>query len=115
MANLSNMNDDEILETIQEAFEEDGRLNMDYLDFEVVNGSVTISGRVASDDELRIVAEVLDLTDVENYKNKVWVDENMELEDADEDDNGFKGLSFDDDDEIEEQDYSGEDDDDESA
>lgn len=114
MGKLSDMNDDEILETIQEAFEEDGRLNMDYLDFEVVNGSVTISGRVASDDELRIVAEILDLADVENYKNKVWVDENMELDDADEDDNGFKGLSFDDDDEIEEQDYSGEDEEDEN-
>lgn len=111
MANLANMNDDEILEHIQEAFQEDGRLNLDYLDFEVVNGSVTISGRVASDDELRIVSEVLDLADVENYKNKVWVDENMELEDADEDEDGkLRGVSFDDDDgEIEEQDYSGED------
>jgi hypothetical protein len=38
----------------------------------------------------------------------------MGLEDADEDDNGFKGLSFDDD-EIEEQDYSGEDDEDDNA
>lgn len=112
MANPNQIADDEVLETIQEAFEEDGRLDMDYIDFEVVNGSVTLSGRVASDEELRIVDEILEQNGIENYKKKIWVDENLGLDEGDEEDNNFKGLSFDDDDEIDEQDYSGEDNDD---
>jgi hypothetical protein len=109
--NWSEMSDDEIMETIQEAIEEDGRLDPDYIDIEVVNGSVTMSGRVASDEELQIVEDILNDLRVENYKNKIWVDENLGFNDDDEDDNGFRGLSFDDDDEIDEADYSGEDDD----
>jgi hypothetical protein len=110
---ISNMADDEITESIQEAFEEDGRLDTDYFDIEVVNGSVTLSGRVASDDELQIVEEILEQLDIENYKNKIWVDENLGAEEDDEEDTNFKGLSFDDDDEIEDTEYSGEDDDEE--
>lgn len=113
MVNLSNANDDEVLENIQESFEEDGRLNTDYIDIEVVNGSVTLSGRVVSEDELQIIDELLEQLGIENYKNKVWVDENLGFEEGEEDDGKFRGLSFDDDDEIEEQDYSGEDDDEE--
>lgn len=113
MVNLANASDDEILENIQEAFQEDGRLNTDYIDVEVVNGSVTLSGRVISEEELQIIDELLEQLDIENYKNKVWVDENLGADDGEEDEGKFRGLSFDDDDEIEEQDYSGEDEDEE--
>lgn len=115
MVDVTTMSDDEILETIQEAFEEDGRINLDYIDIEVVDGSVTMSGRVPSEDELQVVDEIFEQLEIENYKNNVWVDENLGFDEARDEDDTFKGLSFDDDDEIEETDYSGEDDDDDNV
>lgn len=106
---FTSMTDDEIQEAVTEAFEEDGRLNLDYIDFEVVSGSMTVSGRVSSDDELQIAGEILEQLGYANYKNDIWVDEALGLSEAEEDENQVKDLNFDGDGDIEE-DYSGDDD-----
>lgn len=108
---FASMSDDEIQDVVREAFEEDGRLNLDYIDIEVVSGSMTISGRVSSDEELQIIEELLDQLRFSNYKNKAWVDESLSLSEPEEDEDQLKGLNFGEDgDEIEE-DYSDDDED----
>ncbi len=108
--NLSNMTDEEILESVQEGFADDGRLNMNYIDIEVIDGSITLNGRVSSDEELEIIDEVMeDNLQIGDYNNKIWVDETL-LADESDDDADIKGLSFDDDDEMDDQDYSEDDD-----
>ena len=110
---LKSMSDEEILETIQEEFEEDGRLPMNYLDIEVVDGGVTINGRVSSEEELQIVDEVLsDVLGVKDYNNKVWVDETLSYEDPDDNSPDIKELGFEDDDDIDDEDYSEDEEDD---
>ena len=110
--NISNMSDEEILEGIQEGFADDGRLNMNYIDIEVLDGSITVGGRVSSEEEMEIIDEVMeDNLRLSDYHNKVWVDESLSQEDSD-DETDLKDLSFDDDDEIDDQDYSEEEDDD---
>jgi hypothetical protein len=103
---FSKMKDDEIVETIMEIFDEDGRLNMDYIDIESQDGALTLSGRVSSEEELQIIDEIMnENVGAEAYKNKVWVDESLISEDEDDDVN-VKGLNFDDDGDLDDQDYS---------
>lgn len=111
---LKSMSDEEILEVIQEEFEDDGRLPMSYLDIEVVDGSITISGRVSSEEELQIVDEVMTTTlKVKDYNNKVWVDESLSYEDPDDNSPDLKELGLDDDDDdIDDEDYSEDEEDD---
>lgn len=91
--------DEEILDTILEGFEEDGRLDMDYIDIEVVDSAITLSGRVSSEEEMEIVDEVMQGLKLQDYTNNIWVDESLGFDDADEEDNGgLKNLSFDDED-----------------
>ncbi|MBU0506794.1 MAG: hypothetical protein ABII18_11960 [bacterium] len=109
------MTDDEILEGIQEAFEEDGRLSLHYIDIEVVDGSITIAGRVTSEDELQIIDELLtDTLELEDVKNKVWVDETLSYEDPEDTAPDIKGLTFDDD-EIDDESYTEEEEEEEEA
>ncbi|MCP5463578.1 MAG: BON domain-containing protein [Deltaproteobacteria bacterium] len=109
---IETMQDEEILEAMLEAFEEDGRLSMNYIDIEVVDGSITLSGRVSSQEELEVIDEVLEDLDIEDYKNKVWVDETLNFEDSDDESPNLKGMNFDDD-EIDDQEYSDDDDEEE--
>jgi len=110
---LENMTDEEILEGILEVYEEDGRLNMNYIDIEVADRSVTINGRVTSEDELQIIDEIMrDTLGVKEYRNKVWVDETLTYEDPDDSSPNLKGITFDDD-EIDDQDYSDDEDEEE--
>lgn len=112
--NLQGMTDEEVLETIQETFAEDARLNMNYIDIEVVDHSITVGGRVSSAEELQIVDEVMtENLEIEDYKNKVWVDETLSHEESDDEGPDIKGLNFDDDD-IDDQDYSEEEDEEEN-
>lgn len=105
---LSDMSDDEILEHVLEVFEEDARLNMNYIDVEVVDGSVTVNGRVTSEEELQVVNELMrDTLKVDDYKNNVWIDETLNYEDPEDKAPDIKELSFDDD-EIDDQEYSDE-------
>lgn len=100
--NFNDMNDDEILETILEAFEDDGRLDLDYIDVEVVSGSMTLNGRVSSEEELQIIEELLDQLKFTNYVNNVWVDETLLNSDPDEEEKDLKGIDLGEDDDIEE-------------
>lgn len=105
---LSDMSDDEILEHVLEVFEEDARLNMNYIDVEVVDGSVTVNGRVTSEEELQVVNELMrDNLRVDDYKNNVWIDETLNYEDPEDKAPDIKELTFDDD-EIDDQEYSDE-------
>jgi len=103
--NTEIMTDDEILEHILEIFEEDARLSLNYINFEVVDGSITITGRVTSEEELQIIDELMtDTLELEGYKNKVWVDDSLSYEDPEDNTPDIKGLTFDDD-EIDDQEY----------
>lgn len=105
---LSDMSDDEILEHVLEVFEEDARLNMNYIDVEVVDGSVTVNGRVTSEEELQVVNELMrDTLRVDDYKNNVWIDETLNYEDPEDKAPDIKELTFDDD-EIDDREYSDE-------
>lgn len=98
--------DEELLETILEEFEEDGRLSMTYIDIEVADGAITIDGRVTSEEELQVIDEVMiDVLEIRDYHNKVWVDDSLTYEDHNEDGPGIKDLAIDSDD-IDDQDYS---------
>lgn len=110
---VESMKDEDILDNILETFEDDGRLNMNYIDFEVVDRSITINGRVTSEEELQIIDEVMhDTLELGDYNNKVWVDDSLTYE-ADEDNSpDIKAMTFDDD-EIDDQDYSEEEEEDE--
>ena len=103
--------DEETLETILEAFEEDGRLDLDYIDIEVVDGSIRLSGRVSTEEEMEIVDEVMQGIKLNDYTNKIWVDESLALDNADDDNGGLKHLQFDDED-LEESEYDEDDEDD---
>lgn len=114
MVDISKMEDDEILETLQEAFEDDGRLEMDYIDFEVVNASITISGRVSSEDELQIIDDIMKEIKITDYTNNAWVDDTLIFGERDDDESAFAGTgitTFDDDDDIDD-DYKEDDDED---
>lgn len=113
--NYDTATDEEILEHILECFEEDGRLNLNYIDFEVVDGTVTVAGRVSSPEEQQIIGEIMtDTLELEHYKNNVWVDETLSYDDAEETSSpDLKNLTFEDN-EIEEGDYSDEDEDEEN-
>ncbi len=106
------MTDEEILEAIQEAFEEDGRLPMNYITIEVTDGSATINGRVSSEEETQIVDDIMkDSLKITDYQNKVWVDESLTYEDPDDESPDLRDVTFDDDDEIDEQEYDDDDED----
>lgn len=108
---ITGLDDDEILELIQEQFEEDARLDIDYIDIEVVDGSITISGRVSSEEEQQVVDEIIhDTMKIKDYENKVWVDETLAYEDPEDSGPDLKHLSFEDG-EIDDEDYEEEDDD----
>ncbi|OVE82341.1 hypothetical protein BVY03_01120 [bacterium K02(2017)] len=109
---VSELKDEEVLDTILEEFEEDARVNMHYIDVEVVDGSVTLSGRVASEEEKQVIDEVLSETlKIVDYHNRIWIDESLSYEDTDDSNPDLKGLSIDDD-EIDDQEYSEEEEDD---
>ncbi len=107
---ISDMKDDEIVEALLEVFEEDGRLNMDYIDIESADGAITISGRVSSEEELQMIDEIMaEQAKLDVYKNKVWVDESLVYDDEDDEEVNVKGLNFDDDGDLDDTDYSTED------
>ena len=112
--NYETASDEEILEHLEEQFEEDGRINLNYIDFEVVDGSIAISGRVTSEEELQNISELMaDTLEIEHYKNTVWVDDSLSYEDPDDNSPDLKNITFDDN-EIEDNEYSDDDEEEES-
>lgn len=113
--NLENLSDEEVVEAILEALDEDGRINQDYVDVACVKGQVTVNGRVSSEEELQALDEILgEVMELTKYKNNVWVDDTLDFDASkdDDDDDDLKGLKFEDEDsDIDEKDYSEDEDD----
>jgi len=107
------LSDEEILENILEGYEEDGRLNMNYIDVEVADRSITLNGRVSSEEELQIIEEIMhDTLNIKDYNNKIWVDDTLTYEDHNDNSPDLKAMTFDDD-EIDDQEYNDDEEEDE--
>ncbi len=77
--------DEEMVETIIEQFKEDGRIRMDFVQVDCSKGKPIISGRVASDEELQTIDEIMnDVLDIHIYENTVWVDDTLAFEEGNE-------------------------------
>lgn len=109
---MESYEDEELMESILEGFEDDGRINMNYIDVEVVDGSITVSGRVSSDEEMTVIEEVMEGLKIKDYNNKVWIDDTLSYEGNDDEADKMKGVDIDDDDDIDDQDYEDEEEDD---
>lgn len=103
------LSDEELVEMILEALEDDGRVATDFLEVESINGRPVFSGRVSTDKELQIIDEIMnDVLEIPNFENNAWVDDALEFESVDE-----KKEKHHDDDEDEEEELEEEGDDDE--
>ena len=67
---LQNLTDDELLRFVRGELGSQNAFDVDDIDVQVANGAVTVSGRVGTEEELRIVdhvlTDVIGLTDVTN-------------------------------------------------
>jgi hypothetical protein len=71
-----NMSDDEIREVIVEHLREYPNLDAGWIDVDVRDGFVTLSGRVGTDSEVQVAESVLDdVLGLDNYSNELVVDE----------------------------------------
>lgn len=94
------LSDEELVEMILEALEDDGRVATDFLEVESINGRPVFSGRVSTDKELQIIDEIMnDVLEIPNFENNAWVDDALEFENVDDE----KGKRLDDDEEEEEE------------
>lgn len=108
------MTDEELSETIMESLKEDPRVDTDYIELEVVKGKPILNGRVASDDQIQAIDEIMtDVLEIEKYDNNVWVDDELAFDSADEKDD-VEELSFDEEEDLEPDDSFSGDEDDES-
>lgn len=96
---LENMTDDELLQHVRAQLESQNGFDADDIIVEIRNGGVTLSGRVGTDSELRIVDHVLtDVIGIGDVDNQIVVDElrrAVSPEDIDEhlaDENAHSGL-----------------------
>lgn len=81
------LSDEEIVELIVEAIEEDGRVEMDFIRVECNNSKPVLSGRVVSDEQLQIIDEIMmDVLDIQEYENTIWVDDELAFDNVDDDD-----------------------------
>lgn len=105
----SDLSDEELLEIVQENLKEDGRVRTDFLIFECNQGHLIVSGRVASDEELEALTEILlEIPEVDDYENNAWVDDALAFEGAEDeedldDDDLEEDEEDDDDDEYEDE------------
>jgi len=73
---LENMSDDELLQHVRAELESQNGFDADDLIVEIKNGGVTISGRVGTEEELRIVEHVLtDVIGIAEVDNQLVVDD----------------------------------------
>ncbi|EKD42642.1 MAG: hypothetical protein ACD_73C00075G0005 [uncultured bacterium] len=107
------LSDEEIIEAIMEGLKEDPRVDVSYLKLEIIKGIPVINGRVASDDQIQAIDEIMaDVLEIEKYENNVWVDDELAFE-ANEDKEDVEELSFDDEEDLEPEDSFGGNEDDE--
>jgi hypothetical protein len=73
---LGNMSDEEIRELVVEQLREYPNIDADWIDVQVKDGLVTLSGRVGTDAELQVAEAVVhDVIGIESYSNELMVDE----------------------------------------
>ena len=73
---FENMTDDEIREVVSQQLREYPNLDADWIDVDVRDGFVTLSGRVGTDSEVRVAEAILDdVLGLENFSNELVVDE----------------------------------------
>jgi hypothetical protein len=73
---FENMTDSEIRDVVVEHLREHPALDADWIEVDVRNGAVTLSGRVGTDGEVNTAEAVLDdVLGIENYSNELVVDE----------------------------------------
>jgi hypothetical protein len=99
-SSIKDMTDEEVVEAITEALEEDGRVMTDYIKIEYIKGKPVLNGRVPSDDQIQIVDEILgDVLEVEKFENKLWVDDELSFKAGEEGD--VEELTFGDEEDME--------------
>lgn len=73
---FSNMTDDEIRSVVRDHLREYPNLDPDWIDVDVRDGVVTLSGRVGTDAEVQVAEAVLDdVLGLDDYVNELVVDE----------------------------------------
>jgi len=73
---LQNLTDDELLRHVRAELGSQNSFDVDDIDIAVANGAVTVSGRVGTEEELRIVDHVLtDVIGLTDVTNNLVVDE----------------------------------------
>lgn len=83
---IGDWTDEEVVEMVLEQLEEDGRIQTEHIRVECADGHVSISGRVAADEEIEIVNEIFnDVLDIHEYENHLWVDDTLAFEEGEED------------------------------
>lgn len=96
LMSYQDLSDREIAELIVETLEENGRINLEFVEVECVKGRPHLLGRVSSDAEIQLIDEIIgDVLDIHDYENSVWVDDTLAFEKTDDED---KDLDADDDD-----------------
>lgn len=96
---FDNMTDEEIREVVVQHLREYANLDADWIDVDVQDGFVTLSGRVGTDAEVRVAESVIsDVLGLANYSNELVVDELHRGERSEAADEAFT-----DDDEVDEQ------------
>lgn len=109
---MLNLSDEELTESIQEALDDDGRIQTDMIEIEVVNGKPYLRGRVSSDEELQVVDEIMtDVLEIEDYSNTIWVDDSLAFEGSSNDEDGNSSIDLDDDGDLDD-DFTPDEDDD---
>lgn len=83
---IHGLSDSEVIELILENFDEDNVINREYIEVDCQGGRPILTGRVASDEELQAIEEILnDVLEIEDCDNNVWVDDTLAFEDGNED------------------------------
>lgn len=73
---LSGMSDDEIRDLVVQKLQEYPNLDADWIEVQVKDGFVTLSGRVGTDSEIQVAEAVLDdVMGIDTYSNTLVVDE----------------------------------------
>jgi hypothetical protein len=80
---LSVMSDDDIRELVVQQLREYPNVDADWIDVQVKDGFVTLSGRVGTDNEIQVAEAVLhDVIGIETFSNELVVDELHRAESA---------------------------------
>lgn len=76
MLDADGMSDDELYDAILQQFNEQPEIDTGWIDVQVKDGQVTLSGRVGSDSEIRIAENILtDVLGIRSVANELVVDE----------------------------------------